>query len=231
MKTKNFLKTMKCMTAVIVLCGMSINAQAQPYYNTNHEIGISIGGGQNSNWMDAFSDGWSSIGEALISSIITGGTMSSVTSWEDKGSIPAISVEYYYHVNKVIGIGAIASYSGRSADIYNVTQNNVQKTSEKTKIGDSKKQFFTVMPAVKIDWLRKKNWGLYSKAAIGATYMNEKHNAEKDGKSESTSDDKVKVNFQASLIGCEVGSENIRAFAELGIGEQGAALAGLRFKF
>ena len=231
MKTKNLNKVMKMMVAAILFCGMSINAQAQKnnYYNTKHELGISVGAGQNSDWMSAYGDGWSSIGEAFISSIITGGTMTSYTTWEDKGNIPAISVEYFYHVNKVIGIGAIAGYSGRSADIYEVTQNNVNKTSDKEKVGDSKKQFITVMPAVKIDWLRKKNWGLYSKAAVGATYINEKHNA--DGKNESTSDNRVRFNFQATLIGCEAGTQNIRGFAELGMGEQGCVLAGIRYKF
>ena len=39
------------------------------------------------------------------------------------------------------------------------------------------------------------------------------------------------ANFQASLLGIEAGSEKIRGFAELGAGEQGIILAGLRYKF
>ena len=39
------------------------------------------------------------------------------------------------------------------------------------------------------------------------------------------------VNWQASLLGFEAGSPTIRAFAELGTGEQGIVLAGLRYKF
>ena len=38
-------------------------------------------------------------------------------------------------------------------------------------------------------------------------------------------------NFQVSAIGVEVGSPKFRGFAELGYGEQGIALIGLRYKF
>ena len=38
-------------------------------------------------------------------------------------------------------------------------------------------------------------------------------------------------NWQLSLIGVEAGSPYMRAFAELGFGEQGIVCAGLRYKF
>jgi hypothetical protein len=38
-------------------------------------------------------------------------------------------------------------------------------------------------------------------------------------------------NFQASLFGIEAGSMRFRAFAEFGLGEQGVAVAGSRYKF
>ena len=41
----------------------------------------------------------------------------------------------------------------------------------------------------------------------------------------------IVFNFQATAIGVEAGSSHVRAFTELGIGEQGIALAGVRFKF
>jgi hypothetical protein len=39
------------------------------------------------------------------------------------------------------------------------------------------------------------------------------------------------VNWQLTAIGVEVGSKQIRAFAELGTGEQGIFLGGIRCKF
>jgi hypothetical protein len=41
----------------------------------------------------------------------------------------------------------------------------------------------------------------------------------------------VFFNFQVSALGIEAGTENVRGFAELGIGEQGIALAGVRIRF
>ena len=38
-------------------------------------------------------------------------------------------------------------------------------------------------------------------------------------------------NFQVSLIGVEAGNNHVRGFAEFGVGEQGIALAGIRYKF
>ena len=39
------------------------------------------------------------------------------------------------------------------------------------------------------------------------------------------------VNWQISLLGLEAGSERLRGFIELGTGEQGIGLIGLRYKF
>lgn len=44
------------------------------------------------------------------------------------------------------------------------------------------------------------------------------------------SDSKVVFNWQASLIGMEFGGA-FRGFVELGMGEQGIILGGLRYKF
>ena len=45
------------------------------------------------------------------------------------------------------------------------------------------------------------------------------------------SDSEIHVNWQASLLGIEAGGPTIRGFLELGTGEQGIALVGLRYKF
>ena len=63
---------------------------------------------------------------------------------------------------------------------------------------------------------------MYSKAAVGVTFMSD--SGTKD------SDSKVVFNWQASLIGMEFGGA-FRGFVELGMGEQGIILGGLRYKF
>ena len=88
------------------------------------------------------------------------------------------------------------------------------------------------MPAVKFDWLRKKNFGLYSKAAVGVTYIFEKEVQDNVGESKKINDDsKFMVNFHATLLGVEAGSQKLRGFIELGVGEQGMMQAGVRYKF
>ena len=90
------------------------------------------------------------------------------------------------------------------------------------------------MPAVKFNWLRKANWGMYSKVAIGASLANSSkedynENGKLTGQKENTND--VFFNFHASLLGVEAGNQHVRGFAELGLGEQGIILGGVRYRF
>lgn len=66
--------------------------------------------------------------------------------------------------------------------------------------------------------------------AAGLTFASKKEDYSK-GSAENQSESKVGFNFQASALGIEAGSETIRAFFELGVGEQGVLLGGIRAKF
>ena len=181
-------------------------APAQAQDETRHEIGISYGTVPNSIWIDVFND-------VILS-------MSGV-KYESHSYVGPIGLEYFYHTSPLVGIGAVATFVHDKKD----GQHNGQDYS---KLDDS---FVTFMPAVKLNWLRRNNWGLYSKLALGATYN---HSSEKVNQSSDKSnylDDKVLFNFQASAIGVEFGSERTRGFVEAGVGEQGILLGGLRFKF
>ena len=87
------------------------------------------------------------------------------------------------------------------------------------------------MPSVKFNWLRRHNWGLYSKLAAGATLRHSSLKEKESVDAKKTTKNQAFFNFQVSAIGFEAGSENVRGFAELGIGEQGVGLAGVRFRF
>ena len=130
-------------------------------------------------------------------------------------------VEYYYHISPVVAVGGVAVFAGCEAE------------NEKTKQKEFKESFFTIMPSVKFNWLRKKNWGMYSKIAAGVTYAHFKQDGYNDGVAtgEQSIVNDLLFNFQASLLGIEAGGQHVRGFAELGLGEQGVALAGVRFKF
>ena len=218
------------MFAAILFCGTSMSAQAQDYNETKNEISVSIGSGTNTQIINAFSEMFSVMGEALITGTMTGGKYVGTTTYGDESYFPPISVEYFRHLNKLVSIGGIAAFNGYSRDMYCNWQDTETGRKTEEKIGKGKKYFATVMPAVKFDWLRKKNFGLYSKAAIGLTYMYEKQ-VQNEGDKKVHDDKDFMLNFQASLLGVEAGSEKVRGFAEFGFGEQGILQAGIRYKF
>ena len=194
------------MVAVAIMTAVSVNAQ-NGYDNTKHEIAVSYGVLSNSTWM--------SIGD-VMGTVLTFGAV----KYSDGKFTGPIAVEYFYHVNPLVGVGAIGAYACEKKDMLIAGEN----------YGEAKNTFITVMPAAKFNWLRTKNFGLYSKVGAGLTFVSRKEDYTKPN-AENQSDSKVGFNFQASALGIEAGSPNIRAFLELGVGEQGVLLGGLRAKF
>ena len=100
---------------------------------------------------------------------------------------------------------------------------------EEEKITNTTRSYFSFLPSIKVNWLRKDNWGMYSKVAAGVTYAHFNKKSCVSNDQETVND--LLFNFHVSLLGIEAGSQHVRGFAELGVGEQGVALAGVRFKF
>ena len=197
------MKKIFVMVAAAMMTAMSVNAQ-NGYDDTKHEVAISYGIDSNSQIIDVFEE----IGGAMF-----GGKL------ENEKFFGPISAEYFYHFEPWLGVGGIVAYGVNKQDVM----------SGKDKIGESKNSYYTLMPAVKFDWLRKKNFGMYSKLAVGATLRNEKYDSNND--SNDYDDSEVHFNWQASLLGIEAGSPTFRGFLELGAGEQGIVLVGVRAKF
>ena len=198
------MKKFLVMAAVAMMTAMNVNAQ-NGYDETKHEVAISYGIDSNSQIIDAFEN----IGGALVGA-----------KFENEKFTGPISAEYFYHVKNWLGVGGIFAYGQNKQDVYLLGD----------KDGVSKNTYLTLMPAVKFDWLRKKHFGMYSKLAVGATLRNEKYDSV-DASSKDDSDSEVHVNWQISLLGIEAGGPTIRGFLELGTGEQGIALIGVRYKF
>lgn len=194
----------KCLLAALAVSAlMYVPAQAQDELETRHEVSISYGVCPNSTWIDIF--------ESLIPAIAG-------AKIDGSNYLGPIGLEYHYRVNPLIGVGAIGVYSGFNQTI---------KDSNTTK---SKNSYFTLMPSVKFNWLRRSKWGMYSKLAAGASLRHaslDVQNATEKAKSEND----VFFNFHVSLLGVEVGSEQVLGFVEAGLGEQGILLAGMRYKF
>ena len=198
------MKKIILMVAVAMMTAMNVNAQ-NGYDETKHEVAITYGIDSNSQIIDAFE----SIGGALVGA-----------KFENESFTGPISAEYFYHVKNWLGVGGILAYGQNKQDVFLAGD----------KDGVSKNSYLTLMPAVKFDWLRKKHFGMYSKLAVGATLRNEKYDSN-DNSSRDYDDNSMHVNWQVSLLGIEGGSPTIRGFLELGTGEQGIILAGVRYKF
>lgn len=196
------------LAALAISALVSVPVQAQDEMETRHEIGITYGAVPNSVWVDIYTD----VIEAMFGE-----------SHDNNKYYGPFGLEYYYHTSPLIGVGAVAVF----------TTNNEDAFYDRTKISHHTKSYFSIMPSVKFNWLRKNNWGMYSKLAVGATYTHfsfeDYENDRKTG--EKTTANNLFFNFQASLIGVEVGNQHVRGFAEFGVGEQGIALAGVRYKF
>ena len=195
------------MVVAALMATVGIYAQ-DGYEYSKHEIGISYGALSNSTWQ--------AIGEDLGTSMISVGKV----RYDDGKIFGALGLEYFYHVSPVIGVGALATYTKETKDMYVFDE----------KSGEAKNTFISVLPAVKFNWLRKKYLGMYSKVAAGVTFTSKKEEYTRSD-TENSSENKVNFNWQVSAFGLEAGSPYIRAFIELGVGEQGVALTGIRFKF
>ena len=186
---------------------MSVNAQVE---DLRHEIGVTYGTGN-----VIFGDGIGNAFEAIFNSLRD-------VKADNEKQFGTLSLEYFYHLNDPkVAIGLIGAYSKESRDL----------EKNDTKIGDAEKTNFTIMPAIKNYWSNKEHFGFYSKIAFGVTFHSEKSTS---SKYESDNYDNSKTYFatQISPIALEAGIKNLRAFLELGWGEQGTiAFIGLRAKF
>ena len=195
------------LAALAISAFLCVPAQAQD--EPRHELGLSYGAVPNSIWIDILSDVIPVIFEQNV---------------ESKGYVGPIGLEYYYHTSPLVGVGAVAVFAIHNENAYH------NGTLKNHRI----KSYYSLMPSVKFNWLRKDKWGMYSKVALGATltsFSTQDYNENGKLTGEKDNDNDVLFNFQASLIGVEAGSQQVRGFIELGIGEQGIALAGVRYKF
>ena len=142
----------------------------------------------------------------IVSTIAT--ALTTYSSSDQNGFWGPVGIEYYYHVTPGVAIGAMASISGCKWG------NN----------GEEKTKYYTVMPSVKFNWLRKDYFGMYSTLAAGFMV------ASLSGSNNGSSDSKVTFMGHVTALGAEFGGQ-LRGFAEFGFGERGVITLGARYKF
>ena len=200
-----------CARAALMFCGL-VNAREHKLlsknieYESRNEISISYGALSTSHYLNGLSE---MVNYPLLTDY----------SYGEDNYFGPISLEYICRVNRWLGVGGIAVYTRNK-------QAMIQRDHHQ--VGTAYDNYFTVLPTAKFDWLRRHFFGMYSKLGLGVTMRAERHKA--DGL-KSQSDFNSFFNFQFTLIGLEGGSSHLRGFVELGMGEQGTALAGLRYKF
>lgn len=220
----------------LMLATTTVHAQTHKYYDTKHEVGVSVGVGANTEIIGVIGDAVEIVTANVVLPILTGGLTGGYSLesqkyiYGDASYYPTVAVEYYYHVNRVIGLGGIMAYNGMSRDMFVTVKDNETGTRSTQKTGVAKRHNFSIIPTAKFDWLRKKNFGMYSKLGVGVSFLNESQKDDAAGGTDYSNTDAV-VNFQCSLLGIEVGSQRLRGFVEAGVGERGIFSAGLQYKF
>ena len=188
--------------SVMVVAAMMAIVSVQAQDELKHEVGVFYGLGSASDIL------------SIITSAISAAAGDQSSFWGP------IGVEYYYHVSPVIGVGAVAAYASCKAE------------DEKTHKEDLTESFITVMPSVKFNWLRKKNFGMYSGVSAGVMFCSVSCNDNAKANDPKAKDETITTfMFQATALGAEFGSEQFRGFIEAGVGEKGLLCAGLRYKF
>ena len=203
------------MAVAVLMMAININAQ-EGYEDTKHEVSISLGVESNSQWIDTYED----IGNDFFGCY-----------GQNEKYLGSISAEYFYHLNKWLSIGSIFVFGNHKQDLYGpiyYPNDNKIYTINK-RIGKGSDCYYTLLPAVKFNFVRKNHFGMYSKAALGVTFRTE--SIEYDLDYDDYNEKSLLLNWQLSFIGVEAGSPYLRGFAELGIGEQGIVCAGIRYKF
>ena len=205
------MKKIITMTVALLMGTATINAQ-EGYDDTRHEVALGYGWASTSQVLDVF--------ETIVG-VMTGG------KYENEREFGPLSVEYFYHAKKWLAVGGTFIYGSNTQDIVRYDS----KIDGMKQVGDVTRNYFTLMPAVKFDFLRRKHFGLYSKVAVGATLREEKMTSYDTAKDPSSSDYMLHVNWHVSPIGIEAGSAYWRVFGEVGMGEQGFFHGGVRYKF
>lgn len=199
------------MAAAALMVASNMNVNAQEYSDMKNELSISYGMGYGSALIEAFGVGF---GNALIHA----GTN---REWDNSTYTGTVGFEYFRHLNNPkLALGCIATVTNFSEDVV--------KKDTRAKVGEHSSTYVTLMPAIKYNWINKEHFALYSKVAAGVMYLEEK-----DKDYEKKTEDNASTAgfmFQVSPVGVEFGSK-FRGFVELGFGEQGIALGGVRYKF
>lgn len=126
----------------------------------------------------------------------------------------AVSLGYSYRLTPRITVGGILGYSGNMSVVLNNPGSYIYKN------------FYSILPQVKLEWYRSGIVTLYSRLAAGVSIINIK-----DQKGSMVNDELTAASFmfQVSPIGIELGY-SVAGFLEAGFGATGVVMLGIRVR-
>ncbi len=141
----------------------------------------------------------------------------------------AVNMEYMYRLNSHWAVGVDFGYEHAQCDAMDET--------DADNIAKYKDDYFTVMLGGKYYWINGAKFRIYSKAAVGVSFVREKMTGIVDYTSsvmpdeqELFSDNATGFAYQVSPVALEIGKD-FCGFLELGYGNQGVVQAGIRVRF
>ena len=227
------MKRITILAISILTFSASIFAQSHKYYDTKHEIGVTVGtlaitqlATMNDDQMT-----WLTPSEAAVKAagFKHEDYLYSNYFYGDIKYLPNISVEYYYHINKLVGIGGFLAFNGNKRDMHLPYQDKFEIWhNEKT--GVARCYNISLTPSVRLDYLRTKHFGMYGKAGIGVGIMYE---SQKEDVKDGIDFNQTEIVFipGLTLFGMEIGNPKLRVFTELGLSDQGILLLGGKYRF
>jgi len=131
--------------------------------------------------------------------------------------------EYLYHFNKHLAVGLSAGYArvGKQElwdTSWDTDPYNPSDSYPSDKHINLKTSTIFVMPTLKFTWYNNHHFAFYSRGGLGGQYY------KLDAKSQDfpeRHESHLKLSYQFSPAGIEVGGDLIRFFTELGYGKQG----------
>lgn len=201
LQTTKFTTAMKKIILLLAAATLSFTNASAQDEAPKNEVGIYYGFGSLSNVVSIF-------GEAFTFS-----TGSQTGFWGPVG------VEYYRHLTPLVAVGGMASVAGCKWDKTFGTDDEL------------KTLYISIMPSVKLNWLRKNSFGLYSSASAGVMISTIKATDDlKAADSEVKNETATDFVFHVTALGAEFGKK-FRAFGEIGFGERGVLCLGCRYRF
>lgn len=163
--------------------------------------------------------------------------MSDVTkltvSADNRTSIGSIGASFSHRKGRVVSFGLSAAFELTTEDclVNNMTYSQDGKRIDNySKVGELTNRYTTVTPHLRLNW---KEWGnamLYSKVAVGVTFIGDSYTNTGKESYDVQSKKQHFFGYQVSPLGLMIGKK-AGGFIEVGFGSYGIAQAGFCYRF